>query len=52
MKVLYKRTGKIETVTDRTDFSFLVTQSKLKETGINCSQWFHKEEFEKRFEVK
>ena len=52
MKVIDKRTGKVEKVIDKTDSSFLVTQTKLSKFGINCSQWFHRDRFNKEFDLK
>jgi hypothetical protein len=56
MNVRDKETGKTEEVLDRTgsttgSTSFLVTQTKLSEDGINCSQWFPDYKFDKRFEI-
>jgi hypothetical protein len=50
MKVKDKITGKIETVIQTTSNSYLVTQTKLTNKGINCDQWFEEKEFKKRFE--
>lgn len=50
MKVKDKITGKIEMVIEKTTNSFLVTQTKLTETGINCYNWFDEMSFKKRFE--
>lgn len=52
MEVLDKRTGKTEQVLDKTSNSFLITQTKLTDAGINCTQWFTDKEFERQFEVK
>lgn len=51
MKVKDKQTGKIETVINKTTNSFLVTQTKLTENGINCDNWFTEADFNKRFEI-
>lgn len=44
-------TGKEETVIDATENSIHMTQTKLKDEGINCSQWFTDKDFEKQFRV-
>jgi hypothetical protein len=51
MKVKDKRTNKEEKVIDKTINSFCVTQSKLTENGINCTQWFTEQDFYKRFDI-
>lgn len=48
-KVIDTFTGKTETVVNSTSNSFEVTQSKLTEAGIDCSNWFTAENFKKRF---
>lgn len=50
MKVKDNITDKIETVIKTTTNSYLVTQTKLTDKGINCDQWFEEREFIKRFE--
>lgn len=54
MKVLDKETGLTETVIDTVStsisISYLVTQTKRTEDGINCTQWFPDYKFDKRFE--
>ncbi len=47
--VIDKQTGKTETVVNQTSNSLEVTQSKLTKEGINCTNWFTKENFNKRF---
>lgn len=51
MKVKDKITGKIETVFEQTSNSYLVTQTKLTERGVNCTNWFEEGTFKKRFEI-
>ena len=51
MKVIDKKTGKEEEVVDATVNSYNVTQTKLSDKGINCTQWFSEKDFEKRFEI-
>jgi hypothetical protein len=50
MKVKDNITGKIETVIQTTTNSYLVTQTKLTDKGINCDNWFDENTFKKRFE--
>lgn len=50
MKVKDKITGKIETVLEKTSNSYLVTQTKLTDKGVNCDNWFEEGAFKKRFE--
>lgn len=56
MTVLDKETGLIETILDTAttsiSTSYLITQTKQKEDGINCTQWFPDYKFDKRFELK
>jgi len=49
MKVTDTKTKKTETVLETTSSSYLVTQTKLTKKGINCTQWFFEEDFNKRF---
>lgn len=51
MKVLDKHTGKEEVVIKQTYNSYLVTQTKLTERGINCTNWFEYKAFNKRFTI-
>jgi hypothetical protein len=51
MKVRDKQTGKIESVVDKHNNSLCLTQTKLTKHGINCTQWFHLNDFHKRFEI-
>jgi hypothetical protein len=51
MKLKDKKTNKTELLIDKTFNSFCVTQSKLGEDGINCTQWFTDFDFFKRFEI-
>jgi hypothetical protein len=52
MKVKDNKTGKDEVVLETTSNSYLVTQTKLTDKGINCSNWFTEAEFKKRFNEK
>lgn len=45
-------TGKIEIILSKTINSIEVSQSRLSDKGINCSNWFTKEGFNKRFKYK
>jgi hypothetical protein len=49
MTVKDKKTNKIETIVDKTSNSYLITQSKLTDKGINCSNWFTDRDFKDRF---
>jgi hypothetical protein len=49
MQVLDKRFNKKETIIETTVSSFNVTQTKKSEKGINCTQWFTEENFNKIF---
>lgn len=51
MKVKDKVTGKIEVVIEKTSNSYNVTQTRLSEKGINCTNWFAEKDFVKRFEI-
>lgn len=51
MKVKDKQTDKIEILISKTTNSYLITQTKLTEKGINCNNWFTEEVFKKRFEI-
>ncbi len=51
MKVKDIKTGKIETVIERTSNSFRVTRTKLTKEGVNCTNWFTQQEFEKSFKI-
>jgi len=51
MKVKDIKTNKTETIIERTSNSFRVTQTKLNKEGINCTNWFTQQEFEKRFKI-
>lgn len=49
MLVLDKRTNKKETLIEATVSSFNITQTKPTKEGINCTQWFTEESFNKFF---
>lgn len=49
MKYLDTKTKKIETLLDKTSSSFLMTQTKLSNKGINCDHWFSFKDFNERF---
>lgn len=51
MKVKDKKTGKEEVVLKTTTNSYLVTQTKLTDEGINCDNWFTEKDFKERFEI-
>lgn len=51
MKVFDTKTGKEETVIQQTANSYLVTQSKLTDRGINCDNWFEEKKFKERFKI-
>lgn len=51
MEVIDTVTGKKEVVLETTSNSFLVTQTKLTDKGINCTQWFSDKDFTKRFKA-
>lgn len=42
-------TDKIEVILDKTNNSIEVSQTKLSDKGINCSNWFTKGDFNRRF---
>lgn len=48
-KVIDLETNKTEKVLNETDSSVLVTRSKLSDMGINCTNWFTKIDFDKKF---
>ncbi len=50
--VVDSHTGKTETVVNATANSYEITQTKLTDAGINCTQWFTEKEAEKRFNAK
>lgn len=41
----------LDKITNKTSNSFLVTQSKNSDKGINCDQWFDDKTFNKRFSI-
>lgn len=47
--VISKRTGKTELLIETTVSSFNVTQTKTTNKGIDCTQWFTEEDFNKWF---
>lgn len=53
MKVKDKFTGKIETVSEISfnKSSYLVSQVKITNKGIDCENWFSDDKFKKRFDV-
>ena len=52
-KIKDLETGKIESIINTTSNSVEITQTKLTEHGINCSQWFEygDKRFNKHFEL-
>lgn len=51
MQVLDKLTNKIEMILEETSNSYLITQTKRTEKGINCSNWFDSKTFNERFKI-
>lgn len=51
MKVIDRNTDKIEEVIERTSNSFLVTRHKTSDAGIDCTNWFDEQGFNKTFIV-
>jgi hypothetical protein len=47
--VLDKSTNKRERVVNKTINSICITQTKLSEKGINCTQWFTDLDFKRKF---
>ena len=44
-----QETGKEEKILEVTSNSYLVSQTKTNDKGINCDQWFDEKSFNKRF---
>ncbi len=42
-------TGKVETLLDKTSNSYLMTQTKLTDKGVDCTHWFNQRDFTERF---
>lgn len=40
LRVLDNKTGKEEIIKQKTSTSWLITQTKLTDNGINCDNWF------------
>jgi len=49
MKYLDTKTGKFEELIDVTSNSYCITQSKLTDKGIDCTNWFSEKDFHSRF---
>lgn len=49
--VLDTKTGKIEKIIERTSNSLLITQTKVTDKGINCTNWYNMDDrnFKDRF---
>jgi hypothetical protein len=51
MQLLFidKKTGKLEVMLERSKNSYLMSQSKLTERGIDTKNWFDEKRFDERF---
>jgi hypothetical protein len=52
MQLLFidKKTGKLEAMLEQTKNSYLMSQSKLTERGIDTKNWFDQKRFDERFQ--
>lgn len=53
-KILDTKTGKLEEILQKTSSSILITQTKLSEKGINCTNWYNINDkvFKDRFKIQ